>query len=1273
MMSDELVHRLGGYFGRNVQRLVSGAQTDSLTDGSLSRIEIPPSGLRIQNLGEFSRVCLGRDDFSGLLPKGSTFLADACLAAFEFTCTSALADSNLFLRLEWNSGCSWEIFPGLASKNPGLLLSSLPGESWHGELFGIVSIGDLDVLISVVLPSGEVDGGLVAAKGVRLKSLLDRYHLDSRHFEDLMIEKLVLGADAPDKILSFDASAANVWKAAGAHDPAFELREIRLRIIYVCGPAGFTNGSAIAKAELGGVDIELSARNDGPDQGWQFEGSAAQQQPIPIGHVLEDLGRKFGIATDLPKPIESLELKDLAVSFNTRSKNFTFRCTCDFEIAAGKKAEIAVDVNLVSNPAGGFDKHLSGKLLLGEGSDALEFDLIFDSDPVTTAFLATYSNPGGRELSVGKLVTTVTGETIDGLDNLKIGLKSALFACDKPATGPAKCLFALDMDAGVELARLPLVGKLLPAGETLRLVFEPLVATGDFTAQELATLKALLPPGAPALPAAQLDKGLHLLASLRIGGETIPLELPVALDKDTGNVQAAQPAAGNGAQAPASRSVPALPGGQTPGPDGVHWIGVHKTVGPVTFAQVGLKLDLATETFGVLIDAGLRIAGLDLTVQGLGASYSLKTKELDFFLHGLGLDYRQGPLEIAGAFLHLGDDFAGKALIRTEALAISALGAFALPEGQPSLFVYAFLDEPLGGPSFFFVEGLGLGFGYNRSFQAPPVQEVSDFPMVQEAMGFLGETDLTTELTRLHKYIAPSVGQYFLVAGLKFSTFKVVDSFALLAVSFGRHFEIDLLGVSTVTMPTKFPVDQALGAAVLDVVARFDPDEGYLGVQAQLDEKRSFLLSRDCHLHGGFALAGWFKGEHAGDFVCTLGGYHPRFPVPKHYPKVPRVGFAWQVSPKLSVKGDGYFALTPSVAMAGVSLEAVWESGSLRASYDTSANFLVSWKPYHYEAGMSVEIGAKYKCFSTHADADLEIWGPEFSGHAHIHWTVFSFDIRFGGSSPGTAAISWDSFYESFLPKPEEICSVTAAGGLVRTLDAGGGKQRWVINPKELRLTTGSVIPSKQGKADAADLAGGVGTAELGIAPMDLKAAGFKTSTHTIRIVRLRPGGEDPAAMDFRFEPVVKSFPSALWGQSKNPGDNLGARTLPALAGYEIVPRTPVQPFVSCPIVRRDLTYEVTDLPMGEDPSRPRAGYAAGDLRPETRTDDAAEREALRRDLGATHERRRGLLAALGFEPATAVDLSDSLADAFVVPPRRIASGPVLMPAPKPALKETVS
>ena len=97
------------------------------------------------------------------------------------------------------------------------------------------------------------------------------------------------------------------------------------------------------------------------------------------------------------------------------------------------------------------------------------------------------------------------------------------------------------------------------------------------------------------------------------------------------------------------------------------------------------------------------------------------------------------------------------------------------------------------------------------------------------------------------------------------------------------------------------------------------PREGIVLVQAQLTDN-SWLLAPAVRLTGGFAFAAWFAGANRGQFVLTLGGYHPDF----HrdgYPVVPRLGIVWRIGSAISITGESYFALTSEALMAGLRVE----------------------------------------------------------------------------------------------------------------------------------------------------------------------------------------------------------------------------------------------------------------------------------------------------------------------------------------------------------------
>jgi hypothetical protein len=112
----------------------------------------------------------------------------------------------------------------------------------------------------------------------------------------------------------------------------------------------------------------------------------------------------------------------------------------------------------------------------------------------------------------------------------------------------------------------------------------------------------------------------------------------------------------------------------------------------------------------------------------------------------------------------------------------------------------------------------------------------------------------------------------------------------------------------------------------------------------------------------------------------------------------------WQVSPELYIKADAYFALTPSAIMAGGHLQATWNSGHLSAWFNAGADFLMSWKPYHYDISIYVDMGVSYTFhfFGTHhitveLGADLHICERNLQ-YCPFHLWIISFDVRFGSS-----------------------------------------------------------------------------------------------------------------------------------------------------------------------------------------------------------------------------------------------------------------------------------
>lgn len=900
-------------------------------------------------------------------------------------------------------------------------------------------------------------------------------------------------------------------------------------------------GAAIVIAVPGHSAIEIDVEGEVDAQGWRLAGSLEVADPssYTIGDLVDAVaGAPNQAATQLPPAIRNVGLKRLAIAIDTHDASFSLDCT----LAWKDRVELVVHLE-----KSGGRVLVTGSLVLAEAT----FKLAFESG-AKTVLVASYDAAGSTPLTLAQILEAVTGS--DPLDVVDSGVSLAVVSAALALDGSGNALFAAEVDAGIDLSRLgdlPLVGSLLPKGEPLGLRIEPYYKATKFAAE--AEVRPLL-PASLALPAT-LSDGIYVAAALRLGGA------PIVLDA----VGGASPAAGSGVVAtagpPAVAGVPAAAAPAAAAGADVTWTKVDRALGPLKIARVGYAIDKSM--VDLAIDASLEIAGLTISVDGLGVQYAFDTRALTTRLRGLGLDLKQDPLRIGGAFLNAGGDFAGSVVIGTKQFTLSAIGAFGMLAGIPSMFAYGVLDVPIGGPAFFYLEGLSAGFGLHRRLLLPKVDEIRSFPLVATAgVPMLkpggtsaGKASPGDVLATLHDFVQPVLGEYFLAVGIKFNSFRLLHGFALLVVSVGPKVAIDLIGTATYASPPDLPAGiPALAYVELDVHAHISPEDGTIAIKGDLNPS-SYVYSPLCHVSGQFAFYAWSTG----DFVLSLGGYHPDYHRPPEYPLVRQVELKFQVTPEVYLKGDGYFAMTPAIMMAGGGLHAQVEIGSLRASADFTADFWVAWEPFHYDAQVHLDVRAEWGWFHTSASADLHIWGPEFSGIAHVDWFVFSFDVAFGAQTPPMPQpISVAKFKKSFLDVSESATGVIDAESANRTVGVvlsggllGPAGDVPTVSAAELKITTSSRVPAIRVMLGTTALAGQVPT--LGIAP---SAVAVDVSDHGVLIELADGMGTYKDISDqFKATPAMTKFPAALWGTQAAP--NQDAKMIDAVSGVGLEPRVP--------------------------------------------------------------------------------------------------------------------
>ncbi|MEH2241460.1 DUF6603 domain-containing protein [Nostoc sp.] len=924
-----------------------------------------------------------------------------------------------------------------------------------------------------------------------------------------------------------------------------------------------------------------------------------------------------------------------------------------------------------------------GEIKIEVGDTEITFNYQTKADGTDKDVIA-YTVENEINVELGSLIETLSTEIAnllpEGLRTQPISFNNLMVIYSK-YKGTAKWLFGLDLALGdgLRLDSLPLVGKGLPdaiANITIEPSLRIVAASKPFTLKEIRKFNENLPDAIDKLPDPGEGQGKDADISVRkgfslsgtLGLPDAPNILPVSSEE--GGESTPEDSASDSEATASNLGI---------------WFSIEKTFGPFFLKQIGFQY-AETDNKGelaVLFDAALKVSDFTLACDDLTLTLPLDgTLTPGFSLPGVGIEYKSKNLEVAGALLRTEkvkdgiayEEYIGTAIIKFKlsskggkagkGFGVSAIGSYTYYKDEPALFLYVVLEFPLVVPPCFLITGFSLGFGYNRYLKVPSIEKLTEFPLVAQAMGGVSNSEtsetgelITEQLSKLDQYITLSPGSGFVAIGLKFTCFKMVDCFALLTIAFGEGFEMNLLGIASMKIPT--PAEDSKNLSCIAEVtmllrARFSLDEGVISIEAQLASD-SYILSKACRLTGGFAMYFWFDGPHAGDFVITLGGYHPAFKKPDHYPTVPRLGFNWQVGSVLSLKGEMYFALCAHAIMAGGKLEASFQLGSLWANFIAEAHFLISWKPYYYDILIQVRISAGLGWLGPVClGVKLHLWGPEFGGTATF-WILFiKVTIEFGDqSSRLPTPIDWTTFKASFLPDDAAVCTITVTQGLVRQLEQANGAPLFIVNAKEFELVTNSVIPTKQASYYADALTKETANTHFGARSMGIKDDDLET-THNIKITR---NGVEVNKTEFSFEPATQQIPTGLWGDARVTTSRSTERLLPpeaneqqfldnTLSGFRILPGNPPKPGNTQSINVTKLQYDIE--PQGNPYAwKNIPAFQANSASDESRT------ATMKNSIASTSNTRRNqLLQSLGFTPSQDVQLTNSVADAFVIAPQ---------------------
>ena len=475
--------------------------------------------------------------------------------------------------------------------------------------------------------------------------------------------------------------------------------------------------------------------------------------------------------------------------------------------------------------------------------------------------------------------------------------------------------------------------------------------------------------------------------------------------------------------------------------DGPWWIAIQKGFGPLYLEQVGFGVTMPQrkiESVSLLLDARVSLFGLTAAVDDLSITYFVvkgdvfKPENWGVDLGGLAIGADIGPLSISGGLLKSGSgdnvEYLGMLLGRFGVYGLTIYGGYGKTNGVVSFFAVGAVVGPIGGVPAFFVTGIGGGFGINRALVVPTdLSQFANYPLIRALdVAATASPDPMQELRQLGQAFPPQPGHFWFAAGLSFTSFALVDGIAVVAMQFGDGFEFDLLGLARMALPRP---QFAIVSIELALVVRVSSKEGVIWVQGQLTDN-SWLLYPDVRLTGGFAYVIWFAGPHRGEFVLTMGGFHPDF----HrdgYPQVPRLGLQWRYG-VIVVKGGSYYALTSEAVMAGVDVSISADFGCAWARLSFGAHGIVFFDPFHFRvdayarisAGITIDTWFGDITFSISVGATVTLEGPDFHGRASVDVGPCDVTVEFGSSDDHTTPkLTAAQFVPKYL---EEISSGVA-------------------------------------------------------------------------------------------------------------------------------------------------------------------------------------------------------------------------------------------------------
>ncbi len=572
---------------------------------------------------------------------------------------------------------------------------------------------------------------------------------------------------------------------------------------------------------------------------------------------------------------------------------------------------------------------------------------------------------------------------------------------------------------------------------------------------------------------------------------------------------------------------------------------------PVQFKN--FKAGLVKKDLAVSMDAALHTKVLQLEFNQLSLQAPLsdlmkrKFDRLTVDMQGVSLKLDMAGMKIAGGLLRLTPDaeknqvrhLAGFVKVDIKAFSLGVLAEYVeFKDGNFSLLAFgvARVFIPLGP---IVVSKIALGFGYNYGFKKVSPESLEENPFLQ----LMGDRGGMPELSKVGDSLVPQPGTHTVMIGAEVSAFDPVKliSAQLLLIADTSSSSLHVLGLA------RFDLGALMGG--LDILeCRI-----LLGIVGEISKQGvfidtsilpgSYLFFKGAGLSGTGALRIWYTGKHKGDFILSLGGYHPFYKAPVHYPAdLKRTSLSVSLNKQNYLKAETYQAFTNTAVMFGARLDFHLgvKGPGFSASLEVIAQMdaILSWVPLAFDLSiyarlhLAIKIGEGIfsKSFQLSTQIDLRIYGPDLGGLVRFEFKVLMKSIvleaAFGHKKSSTPTLSPTEFKKQFL----------AEGHLNMRLT---GPAHESDHPKlPLALLSPDTAINLVSNIPLSDLSGTSQKLLHADAPFALTPVSNKPAHHSIQLLLL---SEDGQSLEIDKYTDLKSqpghFATATWGTEKLPDD----------------------------------------------------------------------------------------------------------------------------------------